>query len=160
MPLPSSLKVWVLRLFGAKIGNYVVIRSYVNITFPWRLKLGDHVWLGDEVGILTLGKVEIGSHTCISQRAYLCTGTHDYTKETFDLVVKPIRIEEGCWVGAMAFVGPGVHLKKNTICAAGSVVIKDAGPNEVIGGNPGKVVKRLEARDLKTKTGERRTESC
>ncbi|MCX6879265.1 MAG: WcaF family extracellular polysaccharide biosynthesis acetyltransferase [Verrucomicrobia bacterium] len=117
-PLPSVLKVAVLRLFGAKVGRCVVIRSRVNITFPWKLELGDHVWLGDEVLILSLDRVTIGSNVCISQRAFLCTGSHDFRKESFDLITEPIEIGDGCWVAAQAFVGPGAVLPPGTMVKA------------------------------------------
>ena len=135
-PLPSALKVTTWRLVGARVGEGVVIRSRVNITFPWKLSIGDHVWIGDEVLILSLAPVVIASHVCISQRAFLCTGFHKFHAETFDLVTKPIVIEEGCWIAAHVFVGPGVTLRKGTLCAAGSVVMKDAGPNQRMVGNP------------------------
>jgi putative colanic acid biosynthesis acetyltransferase WcaF len=144
LPVPSGLKVWLLRQFGAKVGVGVVIRSRVNITFPWRFTCGDHVWIGDEVLILSLAEVNLGSNVCLSQRAFLCTGSHDHTKAAFDLITKPIVIEAGCWVGAQVFVGPGVTLKQNTVCAAGAVVVKDAGPDELIGGNPAKLIRSLE----------------
>ena len=140
-PMPSPLKVAVLRLFGGRLGTGVVIRSRVHITFPWRFTCGDHVWIGDEVLILSLAEVTLGSNVCISQRAFLCTGSHDHTKAAFDLITKPIFIEDGCWVGAQAFVGPGVTLYENTVCAAGAVVVKSAGPNELIGGNPARVIR-------------------
>jgi putative colanic acid biosynthesis acetyltransferase WcaF len=143
MPISSTFKVRVLRFFGAKVGVGAVIRSRVNITFPWKLEIGDHVWIGDEVGILSLDRVVIGSNVCLSQRIFLCTGSHDHTKSAFDLITKPIVIEDGCWVGAQAFVGPGVTLKQNTVCAAGAVVVKDAGPNQLIGGNPARVIRQL-----------------
>jgi len=142
-PVPSPVKVAVLRCFGAKVGSGVVIRSRVNITFPWRFECGDHVWIGDEVMILSLDRVVLGSHVCLSQRAFLCTGSHDYTKASFDLITRPIVMGDGCWVGAQAFIGPGVVLRENTVCAAGSVVVKSAGPNELIGGNPAKVIRPL-----------------
>ena len=135
-PQPSRLRCAVLRAFGAKIGRGVVIRSQVNINFPWRLEIADHVWIGEEVMILSLDRVRIASHVCISQRAFLCTGSHKFKKETFDLVTKPIVIEEGCWIAASAFIGPGVTLRRNTVCAAGAVVMRDAGPNAVLAGNP------------------------
>jgi len=135
-PMPSRLKVLALRWFGARVGHGVVIRSRVNVTFPWRLSIGDHVWIGDEVLILSLAEVSIGSSVCLSQRAFLCTGSHDFFKPTFDLVVKPIRIEDGCWVAAGAFVGPGVTLGAGSLCAAGSVVVKDVAPGMRVGGNP------------------------
>lgn len=139
-PLPSRFRVWWLRLFGAEIGTGVVIRSRVNITFPWRLTIGDHVWIGEEVLILSLAPVRIGSNCCLSQRAFLCTGSHDHRKEAFDLITMPIALEDGCWVGAQVFIGPGVTLKSGTVCAAGAVVVKEAGPDVVIGGNPASVL--------------------
>ncbi len=136
LPFPSRLKVAALRMFGARIGNRVVIRSRVNITFPWRLEVGDDVWIGDEVLILSLAPVRIGSNVCLSQRAFLCTGSHDFRKASFDLVTKPITIEDSCWVAAQVFVGPGVTIKAGTGCAAGTVVVKDAGPRTMVFGNP------------------------
>jgi putative colanic acid biosynthesis acetyltransferase WcaF len=135
-PVPSVLKVAALRIFGAKIGRGVVIRSRVNVTFPWRLSIGDHVWIGDEVMILSLAPVTIASHVCISQRAFLCTGSHKFGNENFDLVTKPIAIGEGCWIAANVFIAPGVTLGRGTLCSAGSVVLKSHGPNLVLAGNP------------------------
>ena len=123
-PIPSAVKVAALRLFGAKVGNGVVIRSRVNITFPWKLSIGDHVWIGDEVLILSLAPVTIAPHVCISQRAFLCTGSHRFRSENFDLVTKPITIGEGCWITANVFIGPGVTLAPGTMCKAGEVVTK------------------------------------
>ncbi len=135
-PVPSALKVAALRWFGARVGRGVVIRSRVNITFPWRLSIGDNVWIGDEVLILSLAEVRIGSNVCISQRAFLCTGSHDFSSPTFDLITQPIRIEDGCWVAAGAFIGPGVTLGQGSLCAAGSVVVKDVAAGMRVGGNP------------------------
>ena len=121
-PLPSEWKVAALRAFGAKVGEGVVIRSRVNITFPWRLEIGDHVWIGDEVLILSLDQVTIGSNVCLSQRAFLCTGSHDFSREGFDLITKPITIGAGCWIAAQAFVAPGTELAPGTRCRAGELV--------------------------------------
>jgi putative colanic acid biosynthesis acetyltransferase WcaF len=120
-PIPSPVKVAVLRFFGAKVGTGVVIRSRVNITFPWKVEIGDHVWIGDEVLILSLDRVRIGSNVCISQRAFLCTGSHDFRKETFDLITGPITIGEGSWIAACAFVGPGADVPAGTMVKAGEV---------------------------------------
>ena len=118
-PVPSSLKVAALRVFGAKVGEGVVIRSRVNITFPWKLEIGDHVWIGDEVLILSLERVKIGNNVCISQRAFLCTGSHDFRRESFDLMTKPIEIGDGCWIAANAFVGPGAVVPSAMMVKAG-----------------------------------------
>ena len=139
-PVPSILKCRALRLFGAKVGRGVVIRSRVNITFPWRFECGDNVWIGEEVYILSLARVTIGSNVCLSQRAFLCTGSHDFRKETFDLVQKPITVGDGCWIAAGAFVGPGVNIGGGSVVAAGAVVVNDVAVGTLVGGNPAQVL--------------------
>jgi putative colanic acid biosynthesis acetyltransferase WcaF len=81
LPWPTHLRMTLLRAFGAKIGRHVIILANVNISFPRRLQVGDHVWIGEDVGILSLAQVTIESNVCISQRAYLCTGSHEFRRE-------------------------------------------------------------------------------
>jgi putative colanic acid biosynthesis acetyltransferase WcaF len=143
VPYPSAIKVALLRFFGAKIGERVVIRSLVNISFPWRLEIGDDVWIGDGAWILSLARVTLESNVCLSQRCYLCSGTHDYRKATFDLITKPIRIRTGSWIAAGAFIGPGVEVGPNAVVSAGSVTTKNVDPHTIVRGNPAEVVKEL-----------------
>src|ERR1051325_1521718 len=121
----SALKCAVLRLFDAKVGQGVVIKPNVRITFPWKLSLGDHVWLGEECWLLNLAPITLKDNVCISQRAFLCTGNHNYKSPSFDLVVQQITIESGAWIAANAFVGPGVSVGTHTVLTAGSVATKD-----------------------------------
>lgn len=117
--LPASApKRALLRLFGAKIGRGVVIKPQVRIKYPWRLCVGDHVWIGQQVWIDNLAQVTIGSHVCISQGAYLCTGSHDHRRLTFDLIVEPIEVADACWIGCFAVVLGGCRLPQNTVVVA------------------------------------------
>lgn len=143
VPWPSAWRVAWLRIFGAQIGRGVVIRGNVNISFPWRLTMGDHVWLGEEVAILSLAPVTIESSVCVSQRAFLCTGTHNFYLPTFDLQTKPICLRQGCWVAAQAFIGPGVEIGTGSVVSAGSVVMENVAPRTLVRGNPATVVKQL-----------------
>jgi len=136
LPMPSALRVFWLRWFGAKIGKGVVIRSRVNIHFPWRLEIGDHVWLGEECWLLNLERITIENNVCISQRAFLCTGSHNHKLPTFDLITKPITVENGAWIGAGAWVGPGVVVGADSVLSAGSVATKDLEPRGIYRGNP------------------------
>ncbi|HTR40645.1 MAG TPA: putative colanic acid biosynthesis acetyltransferase [Pseudomonadales bacterium] len=138
----SPLKRTILRAFGAQIGRGVVIKPQVKITFPWKLTIGDHVWLGEECWLLNLERITIGNNVSISQRAFLCTGNHNYKSPTFDLIVKPITVEDGAWIGAGAWVGPGVRVGTHAVLAAGSVAAKDLEPFGIYGGNPAVFVKQ------------------
>ncbi len=143
VPWPSRWRVAMLRAFGSTIGEGVVVRSHVNVSFPWRLTVGDHVWIGEDVGILSLAAVSIEANVCLSQRAYLCTGSHDYQRDDFKLVTRPVTVRTGSWIAAQAFIAPGVEIGRGAVVAAGSVVVKDVPANTLVSGNPARVVKTI-----------------
>jgi putative colanic acid biosynthesis acetyltransferase WcaF len=138
----SALKRVVLRAFGAKIGRDVTIKPQVKITFPWKLEVGDHVWIGEMCWMLNLERIVIGSHVCISQRAFLCTGSHNFKLATFDLVTRPIKLEDGAWIGADGWVGPGVTVHTHAVLTAGSVATADLAAYGIYRGNPAVMVKQ------------------
>lgn len=130
----------LLRAFGAQIGRGVVVKPNVRIKYPWRLSVGEHAWIGQEVWIDNLADVRIGAHACISQRAYLCTGSHDHRRRGFDLRIGEIEIGPGAWVTASVIVLSGASIGANTIVTAGSVVHSDVPPAKIVGGNPAQVL--------------------
>lgn len=136
-----TVKVQILRMFGAQIGSGVVIKPRVNIKFPWNISVGDNTWIGEGVWLDSLSKIEIGSDVCISQGAYLLTGNHDYKSPKFDLVTKPIFIESGAWIGARATVCPGVRVGRCAVICVGSILSSDAPAFAVVRGSPAKFVR-------------------
>jgi putative colanic acid biosynthesis acetyltransferase WcaF len=140
-PYPSKFKVFLLRSFGAQIGMGVVLKPRINIHFPWKLTIGNHVWIGEEVFLLNFEKLTIGDNVCISQRAFLCGGNHDYTIPSMPYRNGPIILEDGCWVGANVFVGPNVIIGSESVISAGSVVTKSLQSNGIYRGNPAEFVK-------------------
>jgi len=147
----SAIKRWVLRLFGARIGAGVVIKPRVRITFPWKLTIGDYVWLGEECWLLNLERIVIGNNVCISQRAFLCAGSHNYKSPMFDLIVKPITVEDGAWLGAGCWVGPGVTVGNHAILTAGSVAAKKLEPWGIYQGNPACLIRQRTIGDSEAK---------
>jgi putative colanic acid biosynthesis acetyltransferase WcaF len=113
-----------------------VIKPRVNIHLPWKLTVGDSTWIGEEVFILNFEPVTVGSHCCISQRAFLCTGNHDYRKPEMPYRNQPITVQDGAWVGAQVFVGPGVIIGREAVITAGSVVTDKQPVGMVCRGNP------------------------
>jgi putative colanic acid biosynthesis acetyltransferase WcaF len=142
---------WLLKRFGARIGTGVIIRPTVQITYPWKLTIGDHAWVGDDVVLYTLGEITIGAHAVVSQRSYLCTGSHDYTRPTFDIHARPIRIGEQVWLATDVFVAPGVEIGAGTVVGARSSVFASLPPGMIAMGTPACAVR---ARDSVRHDGE------
>lgn len=142
LPIPVGFKLFVLKLFGAKIGEGVVLKPNVNIKYPWFLEVGDYSWIGEDVWIDNLVLVKIGKSVCLSQGAMLLTGNHDFTKSTFNLITGSIIIEDGAWVGAKAVVCPGVTLASHSVLTVGSVASKNMDDFGIYRGNPAIFVKK------------------
>ena len=140
----NSVKLSLLRWFGASIGKGVVIKPNVNIKYPWKLSIGNHSWIGEGVWIDNLAPVTIEDNCCISQGAMLLTGNHNFKKSSFDLMIGEIHLCSGSWVGAMTVVGPGVTLKENAILTVGSVASSDLDANSIYRGNPAVFTKKRE----------------
>ncbi|MFV8336881.1 putative colanic acid biosynthesis acetyltransferase [Flavobacterium sp. RSP29] len=134
-------RVFILKCFGAKIEWSSHIYSSVRIWAPWNLEIGANSSLGPEVDCYNQGMIRIGTNTVISQKAYLCASSHDYTQQSFPLVLRPIKIGDGVWIAAAAFVGPNVNIGDHAVIAARAVVIKDVDENAIVGGNPAKLIK-------------------
>ena len=130
------LKRAVLRLFGAQIGRGVVIKPGVHVKYPWRLSIGDHAWIGERSWVDNLADVQIGAHACVSQGAYLCTGNHDWSDVGMRLMVAPIEVGDGAWIGAFAKVAPGVTVGPDAILTLGSVLTYDAKASTIYTGVP------------------------
>ena len=145
----SGLKARLLRAFGARIGRGVVLKPSLNVKYPWNLTVGDYSWIGEHVWLDSLAPIIIGSNVCISQGVYFCTGNHDWTDPAFGLVVKPIMVEDGAWVGARATLLPGVTVRSHSIVAAGGVLSGNTEPYMIYAGNPAVAVKERNIRRVK-----------
>ncbi len=141
---PQFLYGWrrfLLRLFGSKIGKKVLVRPTAKITYPWKVSIGDYSWIGDDVVLYSLGEIRIGANTVISQKSYICTGSHDFASVSFDIFSKPIEIGDEVWIATDVFVAPGVCIGSGTIVGARSTVLHDLPPGKICYGNPAKAVK-------------------
>jgi putative colanic acid biosynthesis acetyltransferase WcaF len=138
-PSPQIMYGWrrfLLRLFGAKVGKKVILRPTTQITYPWKVSIGDYSWIGDDVVLYSLGTIVIGSNSVISQRSYICTGSHDYLSESFDIYAQNITIGSECWLATDVYVAPSVQIGDGTVVGARSSVFKDLPANKVCIGSP------------------------
>lgn len=132
---------WLLRLFGAQVGKAVLVRQSVKVTYPWKVTIGDHVWIGDDVVLYSLGEIEIGNHAVVSQRSYLCSASHDYTQPEFPIYDRKVCIGARAWLATDVFIAPGVIIGEGAVVGARSSVFHDLPPMMVCVGSPAKPIK-------------------
>ncbi|MEO1340375.1 MAG: hormogonium polysaccharide biosynthesis acetyltransferase HpsU [Cyanobacteria bacterium J06635_13] len=132
----NNFRCWLLRLFGAQIGQGVVIRPTARFTYPWKVTIGDYSWIGDDVVFYSVDPIEVGSHSVVSQKSYLCTGSHDTQKSSFDLITAPIKIGHGVWIATDCFIAAGVTIGSNSVVGARSTVMKNISSGQVAWGSP------------------------
>jgi putative colanic acid biosynthesis acetyltransferase WcaF len=141
--IPSTVfKVWILRCFGAKIGQEVNIKPGVRVKFPWKLTIGNFVWIGENAWLDNIAPITIESHVCLSQDVYLCTGNHDWSDPAFKLIPAPIYIEQESWIAARAIVGSGVRVGRGAVLGLGSVAGRSLQPMTIYAGNPAQPIKK------------------
>jgi putative colanic acid biosynthesis acetyltransferase WcaF len=145
LPTPQYMFGWrrlALILFGAKIGNRVLIRPGVKVTYPWNLTIGDYVWIGDDTVLYSVAEISIESHSVVSQEAYLCAGHARLPGRFVPIRQCSNKHRRECWIGARAFIGPGVEIGHASVIGAGSIVTKSVDAETIVAGNPAKLVGR------------------
>jgi len=122
LPWPISLKVFLLKAFGASLGKNIVLKPRIKVKSPWLLSIGDCSWIGEAVWIENIDEVAIGSHVCLSQGVRLIDGNHDFNDPSFRTFSRKIQIDSGCWVGAHTIIFGGVQVPKAQFLKGGSVI--------------------------------------
>jgi putative colanic acid biosynthesis acetyltransferase WcaF len=131
---------WLLRCFGAKVGKGVIVRPSVQTPYPWKLKIGDYAWIGDDVVLYSFADITIGQNAVVSQKSYLCAGTHDYRSPNFQIQSFPIIIEDDAWVAADVFIAPGVTVGRGAVVGSRSSVFSDMPAMMVCMGSPARPI--------------------
>jgi putative colanic acid biosynthesis acetyltransferase WcaF len=122
---PARLRPTLLRLFGASVGERVLIRHRVRVMWPWKLTVGDDVWIGEDAWLLDLEPIRIEDDVCVSQGVLLCTGSHDRRSPTMEYDNGPITLRAGSWVAARATVLRGVTVGRGAVVGATALVTQD-----------------------------------
>ncbi|MGM9506551.1 DapH/DapD/GlmU-related protein [Larkinella sp. GY13] len=148
-PKPANpWRLFWLRVFGAQLTGKPFVHQNARIQIPWNLVLHDRACLGDGANAYSLDRIEIHEHATVAQEAYLCTGTHAFDEPARNLITAPIVIGAHAFIGARAFVMPGVTVGAQAIVGACSVVTKDVRPFDIVAGNPARIVRKREVKGV------------
>ena len=141
----SANPLWLAALAPATVRRQNRCRRpsapLVEITYPWKVSIGDWSWIGDNVSLYSLGEIEIGDNVVISQNCYLCTGSHHFSRPSFDIYALKIVVEPESWIAADVFVAPGVRIGRGAVVGARSTVLHDLPAMMVCYGNPARPVR-------------------
>jgi putative colanic acid biosynthesis acetyltransferase WcaF len=149
-PSPVPFHGWrrlLLRLFGARVGVGAHVYPSARVWAPWNLVMEQGSCLAADTETYSVAKVHLGACSIVSQRAWLCTASHDIHDPGFPLVAAPIHVGPGAWVAAGAFLGPGVEIGAGAVVGACAVVLRDVAAGDVVAGNP---ARRIGGREMES----------
>jgi putative colanic acid biosynthesis acetyltransferase WcaF len=136
----NSWRLFLLKIFGANVSGLPFVHSSARIQIPWHLIMHHRACLGERSVAYSLGAIEIREGATVAQEAYLCTGTHDFSDSSFQLITKKITIENNAFIGVRAMIMPGITVGRKAIVGAQSVVTKNVKPNQIVAGNPAREI--------------------
>lgn len=146
----KTLTAKVYRLMGYNIEKSARLFSTVKIIGNIDLSIGKDTFIGD-MTYIGGGKsqISIGSYCDISRDVNIISGTHEIDVQGKRIAGKGLSqniiIHDGVWIGVGAIILGGITIGEKSIIAAGSVVNKDVMPYTIVGGNPAKIIKRLDS---------------
>ncbi|MBR5323669.1 MAG: putative colanic acid biosynthesis acetyltransferase [Muribaculaceae bacterium] len=135
-------RTFIISLWGAKVGKFSSVHSSAKIWAPWNLILGENSSIGDYVNCYNTGPIIIGDNVIISERVFICPGSHDISDPNFPMIPSTVEIGNKVWIAAEAFVGPRVTIGEGAVVGARAAVFKDVEPWTVVGGNPAVFIKK------------------
>ncbi len=132
------------RILGG-LGTNTEIQPGLRIGSPKKLFLGSNCHVAQDVFITAGGGVRIGDWVGIGPGAKIWSVNHRFQDPDIPFLLqgwdqKEVIVEDDVWIGANAFIMPGVHIGKGAIISASTVLLKSAPPYAVMAGNPGRVV--------------------
>jgi maltose O-acetyltransferase len=127
-------------------GKNVNVETGASFGYGAGIKIGDNSGLG--ISCRIPNNIHIGNNVMMGPHVTIYSRNHAF--ERIDLPMnkqgfgesKQTIIEDDVWIGSHVIMTPGRHIKKGTIIGAGTVLTKDFPEYSVVGGNPGKLLKK------------------
>ncbi|MEZ0612264.1 DapH/DapD/GlmU-related protein [Fibrella sp. WM1] len=144
----SRVRLDVLPFNTFRLGKHSLIEDYCVVNNGvGAVEIGSNCLLG--IGSTLIGPVRLGNNVITAQHVVMSGLNHDYEAILTPIrhqpvTIKPIVIDDDCWIGANATILAGVTIGQHSVVAAGSVVTRHVPPYSVVGGNPARVLKQYD----------------
>ncbi|MGE6260411.1 maltose O-acetyltransferase [Heyndrickxia sporothermodurans] len=142
-------RTFILKKLLGATGENIYIEPTFKCDYGYNISVGENFYANFDCVILDVCPVKIGNNCMIAPGVHIYTATHPLDAETRNSgkeYGKPVFIGNNVWIGGRSIVNPGVTIGDNVVIASGSVVTKDVPDNVVVGGNPAKVIKKIDAK--------------
>ena len=143
MPYTDEYDRLIQELFVGKIGKGSRVMPPLNLVCANQVTIGRNVMIMGGCLMMSRGGITIDDDVLIAANVQLISNNHDLHDHAL-LVCKPVHIGRNAWIGAGATILPGVTVGENAVVAASAVVTRDVEPNTIVGGNPARLIKRVE----------------
>lgn len=139
--IPShNLRIWWLRLGGAKIGKGSSIWRNTEILGVENLVIGDDSVIAWHCQVDARAGLVIGDHVAIASHVLIIAGSHDLTAPEFWSISAPIYIDDYAWIASRAIIGHGSHIGEGAVVTANTVLAKEVAPYKIVGGSGAKIM--------------------
>ena len=135
-----TVRIWIYKLDGVKIGKKAHIHMGTQFFDPSNIQIGEGTIIGQNTFLDGRDKLIIGKHVDIASDVLIYNSEHDINSEDFRPIHGPVEIEDYVFIGPRAIILPGVKIGKGAVIAAGAVVTKDVGEFIIAGGVPAKEI--------------------
>jgi maltose O-acetyltransferase len=146
----GRLRSMILRLIGFQIDRGTMLADMPTITGDGniykKLVIGSCCWINIGCLFNLGGEIRVGNHVSIGHDVLVLTVSHEIgaaQHRASKLIVKPVSIGDGVWIGSRSTILPGVTIGSGAVIAAGSVVYHDVAPNTLVAGVPSRPIKKL-----------------
>lgn len=117
------------------------------------VEIGDNSYIGAGVTISGYSaQIKIGKNCAIGQQSYFMSDSAPHTSKKllklFPKVIAPTIIGDDVWMGVGCIIMPGVTIGECCVIAANSFINKDIPPYSIYGGNPARLIRAIDPKEL------------
>ena len=141
----NRIRIFCVKRIFRRCGNVATICRGVYFGNGAEVEMGDGSSLGPHN--VVPNNIKIGNSVMLGPEILILKVNHRFDRKDVPMglqgtmPVRPVEIGNDVWIGQRAIILPGKHIGSGSIVGVGSVVTKDVGDYQIVGGNPAKLIR-------------------